>query len=111
MELVEYFRFVFALMFVLGMIGACAYAAKRFGLTARASKPASKQRLSIIEVRTIDAKRKLVLLGRDEARHLVLLGGENDLLIESNIQLGGVTGVDSGKDQSRIIPFIGGHHS
>jgi flagellar protein FliO/FliZ len=43
-----------------------------------------KKRLSVLEVLPIDGKRRLVLLRRDAAEHLVLLGIGGDLLIESN---------------------------
>ena len=45
-----------------------------------------ERRLALIEVRPIDAKRKLVLLRRDDREHLVLLGATGDLLIESGIE-------------------------
>lgn len=110
MELVEYFRFALALCFVLGLIGACGFAAKRFGLTARPGAPGNKDRLAIVEVRAIDAKRKLLLIRRDDVQHLLLLGGQQDLLIEANIRRAEDSGqkTDSGKDPSRIIAFSGG---
>lgn len=110
MELVEYFRFALALIFVLGLIGACTWAAKRFGLIAGVSAPSAARRLAIVEVRAIDTKRKLVLVARDGAQHLLLLGGQQDLLIEANIQRAEYSAqrTDDGKDLPRIIPFSSG---
>jgi flagellar protein FliO/FliZ len=87
MEFSEIFRFVASLAFIIGLIGLCAYAAKRMGLaTGNISATGSQKRLSIVEVKVIDAKHRLVLMRRDNREHLVLLGGEQDLLIESGIE-------------------------
>lgn len=112
MELIDYFRFALALVFVLGLIGACAWAAKRFGLMARASAPRAAPRLAIVEVRPIDARRKLVLVARDGAQHLLLLGGERDLLVEANIQppAQNPARTDNGTDPARIIAFSSGNN-
>lgn len=81
-----YLRFVLALAFVLGLIGLLAWAVRRLGLTGRlASTGGRERRLEIVEVRPLDAKRRLVLLRRDSVEHLVLTGATGDLLIESGI--------------------------
>jgi flagellar protein FliO/FliZ len=88
MEFSEIFRFVASLTFILGLIGVCAYVAKRMGLaTGAISTTGTQKRLSIVEVKVVDAKHRLVLMRRDNREHLVLLGGENDLLIESGIEV------------------------
>ncbi len=84
MELGLYLKFLLALCFVLGLIAALAWAARRFGLAGRLTPISGKsRRLAIVEVMTLDARRKLVLLKRDETEHLVLLGVSQDLLLES----------------------------
>ncbi len=84
MELETYFRFLAALVAVLALIGACAWAARRFGLGgALAATKGGAARLAVVEVRALDSRRKLVLLRRDGREHLVLLGPNRDLLIES----------------------------
>lgn len=87
MEFGTIFRFVVALVFVLGLIGVLAIVAKRAGLSPRATRPTqgAKKRLSIVEVMAIDAKRRLVLIRRDDREHLVLLGVDRDLVVESNV--------------------------
>jgi len=86
MELSEIFRFVAALILVVGLIGLCAYAAKKLGLAnGNMVATGSQKRLSIVEIKVIDAKHRLVLMRRDNKEHLVMLGGERDLLIESGI--------------------------
>ena len=86
MEIDVYFRFLLALLLVLALIAALAWAARRFRLGGQLTPNAGKAaRLSIIEVKTLDARRKLVLVRRDEREHLVLLGPSHDLLLESGI--------------------------
>lgn len=86
MELSEIFRFVASLVFIIGLIGLCAYAAKKLGLASGGvTTTGSQKRLAIIEVKVIDAKHRLILMRRDGKEHLVLLGGEQNLLIESGI--------------------------
>ena len=42
-------------------------------------------RVAIIESLPVEGKRKVILVRRDNIEHLVMVGGRNDLLIESNI--------------------------
>ena len=87
MDFAEYFRFFLALGFVLVLIAILAALVRRSGLGDRlaVTKTSGERRLDLIEVRPLDAKRKLVLLRRDDREHLVLLGQTSDLLIESEI--------------------------
>ncbi|HMA15456.1 MAG: hypothetical protein ACM35H_02260 [Bacteroidota bacterium] len=88
MDLGEYLRFFLALSFVLLLIAGLAALVRRSGFGSRlALSPAAGagRRLALVEVRPLDAKRKLVLLRRDDREHLVLLGIGGDLLIESDI--------------------------
>ncbi len=88
MDLGEYFRFFLALGFVLVLIAGLAALVRRSGFGERlAATPSStgERRLSLVEVRPLDAKRKLVLVRRDDREHLVLLGATSDLLIETDI--------------------------
>jgi len=86
MELSQYFRFVLALLFVLGLIGLLALIAKRYGLgMAQSSMTGGKKRLKLIEVMTLDAKRRAVLLRRDDIEHLVILGVNTETVVETNI--------------------------
>ncbi len=88
MELGEYFRFFLALGFVLVLIAGLAALVRRSGFGERlTATPSSvgRRRLSLVEVRPLDAKHKLILLRRDDREHLVLLGATSDLLIEGDI--------------------------
>lgn len=83
-----------ALVLVLGVatlaaaVVAVAVIARRFlpgaNLTTLfAGKPA--KRIDIVEQATIDGKRKLLLVRRDDVEHLVMIGGPVDLVIETGI--------------------------
>ncbi len=76
-----YWRFVLALAFVVLLILACAYVARRLGLGGRLATSGGR-RLAILEVLPLDGKRRLVLLKRDGVEHLLLLGINSDLVIE-----------------------------
>ena len=87
MELDLYFRFLLALVAVLGLIGAIAWAARRFGLGGKLIPNKGKERrLAIVEVAALDSRRKLVLLRRDRKEYLVLLGSGQDLLLDAGIE-------------------------
>jgi hypothetical protein len=47
---------------------------------------ARDKRLGVVETATVDAKRKLLLVRRDEVEHLVMVGGPVDMLIETGIK-------------------------
>ncbi len=88
MDFGEYFRFVIALIFVLGLIVSIALIARRagFGFPVAASKTANDRRLSIVEVTPVDGRRRLVLVRRDNVEHLLLLGPTTETVIETHIQ-------------------------
>lgn len=86
MEFSVYLRFLLALVFVLGLIGLIAWAARRFGLLRGTVRPRNGQRrIEVIETAAIDSKRRLMLVRRDGAEHLLLLGINGDLVIERGI--------------------------
>jgi len=85
-EFTTYFKFMLALVFVLGLIGVMAWGTRKFGFlrgTIRAGN--GKRRLEIVEIAPIDSKRKLMLVRRDRTEHLLLLGITGDLVIETGI--------------------------
>lgn len=88
MEAVNYLKFVLALVFVLGLIGGFAILAKRAGLGNRGPIVRGKsKRLAIIESMSLDPKRRVVLIRRDNAEHLVLLGIQNEQIIETGLDV------------------------
>lgn len=55
------------------------------GSAARRAMRSRVPRLSITDSTTVDEKRYLVMVRRDNVEHLLLIGGANDLVVESNI--------------------------
>jgi flagellar protein FliO/FliZ len=88
MEFSDYMRFVIALAFVLALIGALHWAVKRYGVGGRStvSRGKSARRLQIVEILPVDSRRRAVLLRRDDTEHLVLLGSNGELVIETDIK-------------------------
>ena len=86
MEFDAYLRFLVALIFVLALIGALTWLARRFGFGGRVTPSGTKnRRIQVLEVTAVDAKRRLVLLRRDDIEHLVLLGPNSELVVECGI--------------------------
>ena len=86
-DLDTYFRFLIGLIFVLGLILALAWAARRLNLIPGAIKLAKsgRRRLAIVEISAVDAKRRLVLVRRDNVEHLLLLGPTSESIVETGI--------------------------
>ncbi len=86
MELADYLKFFFALLFVLSLMGGLAFILKRLGYGQGNIMSGTKRRLKIIETLPIDARHKAVLIQRDDTQHLVVLGNSGDTVIETNIK-------------------------
>jgi flagellar protein FliO/FliZ len=87
MDFSVYLRFLVALVFVLGLIGAVAWGGRRLGVLGRYTRTRGEaRRIGIVELLPVDAKRRLVLVRRDGIEHLVLLGPTQDVLIEQGIR-------------------------
>ena len=90
-----YWRFLLALLLVLALIFAVAWIARRLGVGGRFIATGGKKRLAMVEVLPLDGRRRLVLVRRDGVEHLVLLGLNNDVLVESGIGSPAVEGSHS----------------
>ena len=87
MDYSDYIKFFAALVFVLCLMGGLAFILKKLGLGHGQMISPAKKRLKIVEILPIDARRKAVLLQRDDTQHLVVLGGSGETVIESNIKV------------------------
>jgi flagellar protein FliO/FliZ len=86
MDASNYLRLIVALGFVLALIGLFALLLRRYGPAAGlAVRRKGGRRLSIVEVMALDARRRLVLVRRDDVEHLLLLGPEDDRVVETHI--------------------------
>lgn len=85
----DYLRFALALLFVLGLIGLLAYLGRRFNMMPRVTAGrGGPRRLAIVELLSVDAKRRLALVRRDDVEHLVMLGAAGETVIERGITAG-----------------------
>ena len=86
LHLTDYIKFVFAFVFVLGLIALATVAARRFGFGLPSNpRNSAQRRLGIVESLNVDGKRRMVLIRRDDTEHLLLLGATTELVIESAI--------------------------
>ncbi len=89
MDIDALIRLAAALGAVLGLVLLAAWAMRRFGFGGLAAPAAGQpRRLSVVEARTLDARRQLVLLRRDDVEHLVILSAAGETVVETGIAAG-----------------------
>ena len=80
-------KFGLAFVVVLALIALTAWLVRRFGSerlgtgTSRGRQP----RLAVIDAASVDGRRRLVLIRRDNVEHLMMIGGPTDVVVEANI--------------------------
>jgi hypothetical protein len=84
-QLEPYITTAVAALIVTGVLLAGLLTYRALSRTVRGRRGA---RLGITEYHEIDKARRLVLVRRDDVEHLLLIGGEQELVIESNIESG-----------------------
>jgi flagellar protein FliO/FliZ len=91
-------RFFVAFLIVLGLIGAIAWAVRRFGSGRLGASTRGRQpRLAVIDYASVDGRRRLILVRRDNVEHLLMIGGPSDIVVEPNI----VRAVPAARDVGR----------
>ncbi len=79
-------RFFIAFLVVLALIGVAAWLVRRFGANRLGTAARGRQpRLAVIDAASVDGRRRLVLIRRDNTEHLLMIGGPTDVVIEPNI--------------------------
>lgn len=86
MEDISLARFAFAFVFVLGLIGLSALAARRFGGKLMLPVSTKEGRVRVVEACPVGPRHRLVLIRRDNVEHLLLLGPETSLVVEQGIE-------------------------
>jgi flagellar biogenesis protein FliO len=88
-------RFFIAFLVVLALIGLTAWLVRRFGANRLGGVARGRQpRLAVIDAASVDGRRRLVLIRRDNTEHLLMIGGPTDVVVETNIvRASGTTGV------------------
>lgn len=95
-------RFFIAFLVVLALIGLTAWLVRRFGANRLSGASRGRQpRLAVIDAATIDGRRRLVLIRRDNVEHLLMIGGPTDVVVEPNI-VRGAGARDMGREPARV---------
>jgi flagellar protein FliO/FliZ len=91
-------QFFVAFLVVLVLIAGTAWVVRRFGsgrigsAAARGRQP----RLGVVDHASVDSRRRLLIIRRDNVEHLVMVGGPTDVVVETNI----VRGASASRDVS-----------
>jgi flagellar protein FliO/FliZ len=83
----NYLRFILALGLVLGLLALATVVLRRTGL---APKLGRGRRLSLLEALPLGPRHRLILVRRDNVEHLLLIGPQGDVVVET-----GIAGSDS----------------
>lgn len=84
MEFGDYSRFVFGLIFVIGLIWFSAFILKRTGMDKRLRGiSGQKGRLQVVDVLYLDPRRKLTLVRADKREYVLLISGDNAQVIDT----------------------------
>lgn len=80
-------RFFLAFLIVLGLIGVTAWAVRRLGSGRLGSSGVRgrQPRIAVIDHASVDGRRRLILVRRDNVEHLLMVGGPSDVVVEANI--------------------------
>ncbi|ESR26785.1 flagellar biosynthetic protein FliO [Lutibaculum baratangense] len=106
-------RFFIAFVFVLLLIALTAWIIRRLaaGRSALMGLRTRQHRITVIDSAGVDAKRRLVLVRWDNTEHLLLVGGQTDIVVDSNgrrVAAADVADVRApamaGDDQMRSMP-------
>lgn len=89
-ELNEIVYYVVAFVFVIALILIGARLMRGSGSKSSAKGGSflrgRERRLGVVEAASVDGRRKLILLRRDDVEHLIMTGGPVDVVVETGIQ-------------------------
>ncbi len=87
LALSDYMQFAIVLVFVLALIFLLTWVLRNFtGMGhGQASFARKQRRLGVLEGISLGGRQRLVLVRRDNVEHLLLIGGTNDLVVETGI--------------------------
>jgi flagellar protein FliO/FliZ len=79
-------RFVVALAVVLALIAVTGWVGRRYmGAGRLAAFAGKRRRLALVETLQIDGRTRVLLVRRDAAEHLIMVGGAGAVVIETGI--------------------------
>lgn len=97
-------RFFIAFVIVLALIALTAWLVRRFGANrlGGGNTRGRQPRLAVIDAASVDGRRRLVLIRRDNIEHLLMIGGPTDVVVEQNIvRATTATSRDAGREPAR----------
>src|SRR5215467_9920952 len=96
-------QFLLSFLIILGVIGGIWWTVRRFGSGRLGTGTRGRQpRLAVIDYASVDNRRRLILVRRDNVEHLLMIGGPSDIVVEPNI----VRAVPAARDVGRGIEAI-----
>jgi flagellar protein FliO/FliZ len=89
-------KVVFALIVVLLLLALAFWLLRKFGgeRLSNAAARGRQPRLAVIDAASVDGRRRLVLIRRDNVEHLLMIGGPTDVVVEPNIVRAGAPARD-----------------
>jgi flagellar protein FliO/FliZ len=78
-------KFGSAFVFVISLMLGLPWILKKTGVRGAMMQTLGKRRLKVVEFMTLDARRRLVLVRRDDKEHLLLLGPSSEVVVEAGI--------------------------
>jgi flagellar protein FliO/FliZ len=93
-------QFFVAFLVVLALIAGTAWVVRRFGRgrIGSAAMRGRQPRLGVVDHASVDSRRRLLIIRRDNVEHLVMVGGPTDVVVETNI----VRGASAARDASIV---------
>ncbi len=85
-ELPQILKAVAALVFVLALMGGLSLVLKKLGLSSAMPIKSGDKRLKLVEILPLDGRRKIAIVQRDDVQHLILLGGNEETVIETGFK-------------------------
>jgi flagellar protein FliO/FliZ len=103
-------KVVLFVIVVLGLLALAFWLVRRLsgGRLGSGATRGRQPRLAVIDQASVDSRRRLVLIRRDNVEHLLIIGGPSDVVVEQNIVRAATTAVPArppAADTPRAIPL------
>src|SRR5215467_3371735 len=101
-------KILFFVIVVLGLLALAFWLLRRSG-GGRLGDDATRgrqPRLAVIDQATVDSRRRLVLIRRDNVEHLLIIGGPSDVVVEQNIVRAGTALRETGPTRPPAMPRV-----
>lgn len=85
METLLYVKFIAAFVFVIALMLLLPWVMKKMGISGQSIMAGNKRRLKVVEYLSLDHRRRLLLVRRDDQEHLIILGPQGETVVETHI--------------------------